>query len=117
NGINRLHELAQILRDKRLRRRSFLQRATITNEHQQLSERRILRNLNRYALHKLLARFSPDVSLNLDLLAASNFGAIERDALERARIFRLGRRDIERDAVELNVVKAARQQRADRRGD
>src|SRR6185503_1620300 len=55
--------------------------------------------------------------LNLDLLATSNFRAVERDALERARVLRLGRSDVERNSIELNVVKATRQQRADRRSN
>src|SRR5437588_64093 len=74
-------------------------------------------NLDGYALDELLARLCADVGLNLDGLAAVDFVAVERDAVERGGAARVNGGDVERDGAEFDALEAARKKRLHGSGD
>src|SRR5437763_9847572 len=115
--VYRADELAQVFGDEALRGRCLLERAAVADEEDELAGRNVGGNLDGYALDELLARLRSDVGLNLDGLAAVDFVAVERDAVERGGAARVNGGDVERDGAEFDALEAARKKRLHGSGD
>src|SRR2546421_571351 len=66
-----------------------LHRSAVADHNLQLAQRGVLRNLKRDALDIFAAVFSARESLNLDLLAAPDFGATGPEPFQLARVARI----------------------------